>query len=170
MCPFLPGKAVTASVIGSLILSGVKSCLTPRTILRLFSYIVMFSLIFIGLPTRAIENAHCPQKPPATGQGRTATSWKQGEDYEPVEIGAESLAGCTYRKRSPLGALVRRARGSMRDAMSPRESRSLHTRRRLLPIAICGQDRLLLLMESITLPSVKRYLGMNCEEVCTRIP
>jgi hypothetical protein len=49
----------------------------------------------------------------------------------------------------------------MRDAMSPRESRSLRTRRRLLPIALCGKDRLLLLMVSITLPSLKRYLGMN---------
>ena len=49
----------------------------------------------------------------------------------------------------------------MRDAMSPRESRSLHTRRRLLPIALCGKDRLLLLMVSITLPSLRRYLEMN---------
>jgi hypothetical protein len=49
----------------------------------------------------------------------------------------------------------------MKDAMSPRESRSLHTRRRLLPIALCGKDRLLLLMVSITLPSLRRYLGMN---------
>ena len=48
--------------------------------------------------------------------------------------------------------------------MSPRESRSLHTRRRLLPIAICGQDRLLLLMVSIILQSVQRYVGMNCIE------
>jgi hypothetical protein len=49
----------------------------------------------------------------------------------------------------------------MRDAMSPRESRSLHTRRRLLPIALCGKDRLLLLMVSITLPSLRQYLEMN---------
>ena len=54
--------------------------------------------------------------------------------------------------------------------MSPRESRSLHSRRRLLPIAICGQDRLLLLMVSIILPSVKRYLGMDCKEDSTHIP
>ena len=119
---------------------------------------------FIGVDEaayRAIENAQCPQKPSTTGQGRTAKAEKQGEDYEPVKNGAGSLAVRAYRKRNPLEALVHRARGSMRDAMSPRESRSLHTRRRTLPIAFCGQDRLLLLMESITLPSVKRYLGMN---------
>lgn len=54
--------------------------------------------------------------------------------------------------------------------MSPRESRSLHTRRRLLPIAICGQDRLLLLMVSIILPKVKQYVGMGCKEDFTFIP
>jgi hypothetical protein len=49
----------------------------------------------------------------------------------------------------------------MRDAMSPREFRSLHTRRRSLSIAPCGKDRLLLLMVSITLPSLRQYLEMN---------
>lgn len=58
----------------------------------------------------------------------------------------------------------------MRDAMSPRESRSLRTRRRLLPIALCGKDRLLLLMVSITLPSLRRYLGTNFIEDWKFIP
>jgi hypothetical protein len=48
--------------------------------------------------------------------------------------------------------------------MSPRESQPLHTRRRLLSIAICGRDCLVLLMVSITLPRVKRHLGMYCRE------
>jgi hypothetical protein len=48
--------------------------------------------------------------------------------------------------------------------MSPRESQSLHTRRRLLPIAVCGQDCLVLLMVSRILPSMKRHLGMYCGE------
>jgi hypothetical protein len=94
--------------------------------------------------------------------GPNGNTLKTGEDYELVKNGTESLAARIYRKRNPLGALVHRARGSMRDAMSPRESRSLHTRRRLLSIAICGQDRLLLLMVSIILLRVKRYVRMDC--------
>jgi hypothetical protein len=78
--------------------------------------------------------------------------------------GASSLAISAYGKRKPLRALVRRARRSIWDAMSPREARSLHTRRRLLPIALCGLDRLLLLMVSTTLPSLMRYLGMDSRE------
>ena len=70
-----------------------------------------------------------------------------------------------YGKKSPPEALVHRARGSMRDAMSPRESQSVHTQRHLLSIAIGGQDRLLLLMVSIILPSVKRNLGWTAEKM-----
>jgi hypothetical protein len=50
--------------------------------------------------------------------------------------------------------------------MSPRESQSLPTRRRLLPIAICGQDCLVVLMVSRTLPSVKRHLRIYYREDC----
>jgi hypothetical protein len=79
-----------------------------------------------------------------------------GENHETVKTGAASLVLYAYGKRIPLRALVHRARRSMRDAMSPKEFRSLHTRRQSLPSPLCGKDRLLLLMVSITLPHLKR--------------
>jgi hypothetical protein len=119
---------------------------------------------FIGLNEAAYRAHRKRPLPVKTVCVRTEPGGKnqeQGKGDEPVKNGAGSLAVCVYRKRKPLGALVHRARRSMRDAMSPRESRSLHTRRRLLSIALCGKDRLLLLMVSITLPSLRRYLGIN---------
>jgi hypothetical protein len=113
----------------------------------------------------AADHAHrkrlLPVKTSASVRSQAARNQKQGKSNETVKKGAGSLVVYAYRKRRPLGALVHRARRSMRDAMSPREFRSLHTRRRLLPIALCGKDRLLLLMVSITLLCLKPYLGKN---------
>jgi hypothetical protein len=121
---------------------------------------------------RAANKAACHghERRPMPGEAVCLTSESDGAKRrtgnrdESTKKGAGSPAVGGYRKRNPLGALVHRAGGSMRDAMSPRGSQPLHTRRRSLPIAICGQDCLVLLMVSITLPSVKRRLGMYCRE------
>jgi hypothetical protein len=110
------------------------------------------------LPLLPGEKTVCVTAEPAGKKSGT------GENSERVKNGASSLAISAYGKRKPLRALVRRARRSIRDAMSPRDSRSWHTRRRLLPIALCGMDRLLLLMVSTILPSLMRYLGMDSRE------
>src|SRR5262245_22286166 len=82
-------------------------------------------------------------------QSQPVGNHKHEKNDAHIKKGVGSRAGWIYRKEKPLRTPICGTGRRMLEAMSLSVSQCLHARRRLLPIACCGKDLLVLPMESI---------------------